>query len=136
MLINQTIGQFILMVDQDLIIDAGATSTQTPEQPRIQALFLTHQHLDPPSLWAGQDRELLGIRDEGDPQIAKSPSAEWQSLPEFHPKSLLGGDPDTVDCFGAGEVEVLPRASLFILSPKCGSIKEGSTFVLYIEMVA
>jgi phosphoribosyl 1,2-cyclic phosphodiesterase len=47
MLINQTIGQFLLMIDQDLVIDAGAiTSTQTPEQPRIQALFLTHQHLD------------------------------------------------------------------------------------------
>ena len=132
--INQTIGQFILMIDQDLVIDAGAiTPTQTPEQP--------HQHLDhirglPTLALGGQDWELLGIRDEGDPQIAKSPSAEWQSLPEFHPESLLGGDPDTLDCFGAGEVEVLPRASLFILSPKCGSIKEGSTFVLYIEMVA
>lgn len=48
MLINQTIGQFILMVDEDLVIDAGAiASTLTPEQPRIQALFLTDQHLDP-----------------------------------------------------------------------------------------
>ena len=37
-----------LMVDQDLVIDAGAiTSTLTPdEQSRIQALLLTHQHLD------------------------------------------------------------------------------------------
>ena len=36
------------MVDQDLVIDAGAiTSTLTPEeQSRIQALLLTHQHLD------------------------------------------------------------------------------------------
>ena len=37
-----------LMVDQDLVIDAGAiTSTLTPdEQDRIQAILLTHQHLD------------------------------------------------------------------------------------------
>ncbi len=37
-----------LMVDQDLVIGAGAiTSTLTPdEQSRIQALLLTHQHLD------------------------------------------------------------------------------------------
>ena len=48
MLINQTIGQFILMIDQELVIGAGViTSTLTPdEQPRIQALVLTHQYLD------------------------------------------------------------------------------------------
>ncbi len=37
-----------LMVDQDLVIDAGAiTSTLTPyEQSQVRALLLTHQHLD------------------------------------------------------------------------------------------
>ena len=90
-----------LMVDQDLVIDAGAiTSTLTAdEQSKIKALLLTHQHLDHirdvPTL-------ALGGFGSGDtlPVFAteqtlksvshhfKSPLIEWQCLSRFHPNTF------------------------------------------------
>lgn len=65
-----------LMVDQDLVIDAGAiTSTLTPdEQSRIQALLLTNQHLD-------------HIRDV--PTLALSGIGSGNTLPVFATRETL-----------------------------------------------